>query len=48
MEEWKKLDLSFNGICSGFLGSADRQISIVKDFIKEFKTDDTIVVCGPG
>ena len=43
VEEWKKLDLSFNGICSGFLGSS-RQISIVKDFIKEFKTDDTIVV----
>ena len=46
VEEWKKLDLSFNGICSGFLGSA-RQISIVKDFIKEFKTDDTIVVVDP-
>lgn len=46
MEEWKKLDLSFNGICSGFLGSS-RQISIVKDFIKEFKTDDTIVVVDP-
>mgnify|MGYP001329650165 FL=1 len=46
VEEWKKLDLSFNAICSGFLGSA-RQISIVKDFIKEFKTDDTIVVVDP-
>ena len=46
VEEWNKLDLSFNGICSGFLGSA-RQISIVKDFIKEFKTDDTIVVVDP-
>ena len=46
VEEWKKLDLSFNGICSGFLGSS-RQISIVKDFIKEFKTDDTIVVVDP-
>lgn len=46
VEEWKKLDLLFNGICSGFLGSA-RQISIVKDFIKEFKTDDTIVVVDP-
>ena len=42
----EKAGLSFNGICSGFLGSA-RQISIVKDFIKEFKTDDTIVVVDP-
>ena len=37
MQEWKKLDLHFNGICSGFLGSKE-QIEIVKKFFKEFKT----------
>lgn len=44
--EWKKLDLHFNGICTGFLGSAD-QIRIVSNFIREFKTDDTIVIIDP-
>lgn len=43
---WKKLSLSFQGICSGFLGSA-RQIEIVKDFIRDFKTKDTIVIVDP-
>ena len=38
MQEWKKLDLHFNGICSGFLGSKE-QIEIVKKFFKEFKTE---------
>ena len=32
MEEWKKLDLKFNGISTGFLGSA-KQIRIVQEFI---------------
>ena len=40
MQEWKKLDLHFNGICSGFLGSKE-QIEIVKKFFKEFKTEET-------
>ena len=46
MEEWKKLNLSFDGICTGFLGSAD-QIRIVRHFIKEFKTPDTLVIIDP-
>lgn len=43
---WEKLDLSFKGICSGFLGSSE-QINIVRSFIKRFKTDETIVVVDP-
>ena len=46
MEEWKKLDLHFNGICSGFLGSKE-QIEIVKKFFKEFKTAETQVIVDP-
>ena len=41
--EWKKLELKFNGICSGFLGSAE-QISIVREFINEFNSEGTVVV----
>lgn len=44
--EWKKLDLQFSAICSGFLGSAD-QIQIVDGFIKQFKKKNTLVVIDP-
>lgn len=46
MEEWKKLDLQFNGISTGFLGSAE-QIRIVQEFISEFKKEDTLVIVDP-
>lgn len=46
INEWKKLDLSFSAICTGFLGSAD-QIRIVNNFINQFKTDDTLIVIDP-
>lgn len=46
MQEWKKLDLHFNGICSGFLGSRE-QIEIVKKFFKEFKTEETQIIVDP-
>lgn len=46
MEEWKKLDLKFNGISTGFLGSAE-QIRIVQEFISEFKSEDTLVIVDP-
>ena len=36
IKEWQKLDLNFNGILSGYLGSVE-QISIVKCFLKHFK-----------
>lgn len=46
MEEWKKLELHFDGICSGFLGSA-RQIDLVADFFRTFKKEDTTVIIDP-
>ena len=38
IETYKKMNIDFDGICSGFLGSA-KQIEIVKEFFKDFKTD---------
>ncbi|MFO8235161.1 MAG: pyridoxamine kinase [Bacteroidales bacterium] len=46
MNHWKQLNLNFNAIYSGFLGS-HRQMKIVSDFIKSFKSNDTIVVIDP-
>ncbi len=44
--EWKKLGLQFDGIASGFLGSAD-QIEIVQKFLKEFRTEKTVILIDP-
>ena len=46
IEEWKKLNLKFEGICSSFLGSA-RQIEIVRNFFEYFKSQNTIVIVDP-
>lgn len=46
INEWKKLNLQFSGICTGFLGSA-RQIAIVSDFIRDFKQPDNLVIIDP-
>lgn len=46
IEEWKKLDLQFDGIMTGFLGSA-RQIGIVEQFIKDFRRPHTVVLVDP-
>ena len=46
MNEWLKLDLKFNGICTGFLGSA-KQIRIVEEFLSHFKTEDNITIVDP-
>lgn len=43
---WKQLGLSFEGIATGFLGSA-RQIQIVKEFIHEFSKEGTQIVIDP-
>ena len=43
MSEWKKLDLKFDGIVTGFLGS-HRQIAIVEEFFKNFKSYETVVL----
>lgn len=43
---WKSLDLKFDAIYSGFLGSFN-QINMIKDFVKEFKTENTIYIADP-
>ncbi len=44
--EWKKLDLHFEGICSGFLGS-EAQIALVAKFLRDFSDPETIVLIDP-
>ena len=46
IEEWKKLRLDFDGIMTGFLGSA-RQIGIVEEFIQDFRREKTHVLVDP-
>lgn len=46
MNNWKELNLQFDGICTGFLGSKE-QIDIVVEFLENFKTKDTIVMVDP-
>lgn len=46
INHWKELNLKFEAIYSGFLGSA-RQVDIVCDFIREFRGPDTLVVVDP-
>lgn len=46
INEWKKLDLHFDGICTGFLGS-HRQIAIVEGFFESFKTEDNKIIIDP-
>lgn len=43
---WKKLDLRFHGILTGFLGSSS-QIDMVKHFLYNFKTEETQVIIDP-
>ncbi len=45
-KEWKKLDLRFEGILTGFLGSPE-QIGIVRRFLQEFRESNTITVIDP-
>ncbi len=44
--EWKKLDLRFHGIATGFLGSKE-QFGLVGRFLDEFRTAGTIVAVDP-
>lgn len=44
--EWKKLELKFDGIQIGFLGS-HRQIRVVQDFIRSFRSSQTLVLVDP-
>ncbi len=44
--EWERLNLSFSGILTGFLGSP-RQIDIVAGFLERFSKEGTITVVDP-
>ena len=46
MEDWQRNGVQFDGICTGFLGSA-QQIAIVADFIRMFKQPGTRVMVDP-
>ena len=46
MNEWEKLGLRFDAICTGFLGS-QAQCQIVLEFLRRFKTENTIAVIDP-
>ncbi len=46
-DHWKSLDLKFDAIYSGYLGSFE-QIEIVKSIVKDFKTDDNFFLCDPA
>ena len=46
INEWKKLGLQFDGITYGFLGSK-KQIEIVTQFFKDFKTKENIIIVDP-
>jgi pyridoxine kinase len=46
IDHWKKLNLKFEAIYSGFLGSP-RQVDIVADIIRHFASEDTLVVVDP-
>lgn len=42
MDEWKKLNLQFDGVLTGFLGSPE-QVSIVKRFLEHFPHKLTVI-----
>lgn len=46
MDNWKELNIDFDGIYTGFLGSKE-QIDIVIKFIQMFKADNTTVIVDP-
>ena len=46
MEQWERLELHFDGILTGFLGSPE-QIGFVCRFMERFKAKDTVTVIDP-
>ncbi len=45
-DHWKSIDLKFDAVCTGYLGSFE-QIKIVSDFFDTFKTDDNLMIVDP-
>ena len=43
---WKALDLRFDAVYSGFLGS-ERQIGLVRQFLRDFRRPGTLAVVDP-
>ncbi|GHT76098.1 pyridoxal kinase [Bacteroidia bacterium] len=43
---WKSLDIRFDAIYTGFLGSFE-QLDLVTDFFKQFKTKDNLILVDP-
>jgi pyridoxine kinase len=46
IDHWKKLNIKFDAIYSGFLGS-EKQVEIVKKMVKSFSNDKLLVVVDP-
>ena len=46
IKTYKRNGLTFDGIATGFLGSAE-QVDIVADFIEYFRGEDTMVLVDP-
>ncbi len=46
INHWKRLNIQFDAIYSGYLGAVD-QIDMVKDFIRDFAIEDQLVVVDP-
>ena len=46
VKQWKELDLQFDALYSGYLGSYE-QIAIVSDLFDTFKTEDNIIMVDP-
>lgn len=44
--KWKELGLEFDGISTGFLGSAE-QIEIVLEFVECFRNEETMIIVDP-
>ncbi|MDE6019439.1 MAG: pyridoxamine kinase [Ruminococcus sp.] len=45
-KHWEDLNLHFDGIYTGYLGSIE-QVKIVTDFFDKFKSEDTVIVVDP-
>ena len=45
-QKWQQLQLHFDGIYTGFLGSV-RQVAIVEEFIHQFSGEDTAILVDP-
>lgn len=45
-KHWKSIDLKFDAVCTGYLGSFE-QIKIVSDFFDNFKTKSNLLIVDP-